>query len=229
MKIKNFFEKYTHFLWIQALVLVAALWGLALLTGASFESVDRTSVLTLNADSSEAAPSLTEDEKSDALDDLFADESGAFGNWDEFSDLPEYSEPSYRPSSRPSVSSEPQREPSSEPESSAAPPAESSAETSQPTGPMDASSIPAGPESSAPESSQPSAPAEPSSGEPSHPSDGQSSVTSGGQSPGDAVNLGSDITDDGPTPTQPDASSQTQPSSPADAASAASSPDGAQG
>ena len=226
MKIKEFLEKYTHAVWVQALVLVALLWGLALFTSASFEAVDKTASGTPDPESS-GDTGLTDEEKSDALDDLFVESSGAFGNWDEFSDMPKVSAPAS--TSRPrggyqnkqqeshEHSEEPSEEPSEEtppvqPESSVpdAPPA-SSADT--------APSEPAGPSAPPAESSTP--------GEavPGGPGDGEV-ITSGGDTPGDAVDLGSDATVDGPTPDNPDAPVPSQPESPADAASMVESPQG---
>lgn len=214
MKIKQFLEKYTHAIWLQVLVLVAALWGLALLTGTSFEAVDKTSSISLKGEESQAI-SLTDEEKSDALDELFTESSGAFGNWDEFSDLPKVSAPAAtsKPSNSGGGSNKPSNQESAEPSVEPSQPVESSEESSQPATPP-ASSL----EPSAEPSAEPSQPAE--SSEPVAPGPGEGEVvTSGGTTPGDAVDLGSDITDGGPTPANPDAPEPEQPDSPAEAAS----------
>ncbi len=207
MKMKQFLEKYTHAIWLQVLVLVAALWGLTLLTGASFESVDKTSSISLKGEESQEA-SLTEEEKSDALDDLFGESSGAFGNWEEFSDLPKVSTPTY--TSKPSNSGGNSSSSSSQTES-----AEPSVEPSEPEESSQPETPPASNIEPSVESSQPSESSEPVS--PSEP--GEGGATSGGTTPGDAVDLGSDVTDEGPTPENPNASEPTQPDSPADATS----------
>lgn len=210
MKMKQFLEKYTHAIWLQVLVLVAALWGLTLLTGASFESVDKTSSISLKGEESQEV-SLTEEEKSDALDDLFGESSGAFGNWEEFSDLPKVSAPTY--TSTPSNSggnNGGSNKPSSQEESY-----EPSVESSQPEEPSQPETPPA---SNIEPSVEPSQPAE--SSEPVSPDvPGEGGTPSGVTTPGDAVNLGSDVTEGGPTPENPNASEPTQPDTPADATS----------
>ena len=227
MKMKEFLEKYTHAVWVQALVLVAVLWGLALFTSASFESVDKTASGMPDTESSSDI-SLTDEEKSDALDDLFVESSGEFGNWDEFSDMPKVSVPAS--TSRPSGGSQnnsqqESHEPSEEP-SEETPPVQQ--ESSIPDAPP-ATSVDTGSsgEPSAPpaESSVPSTPSEPSGAVPGGPGDGGTG-TSGGETPGDAVNIGSDATVDGPTPDNPDAPEPEQPENPIDAASMVEGPQG---
>lgn len=196
MNLKKLFDRFTRVIWIQVIVLVAALWGVASLVGASFENVENSSKIRVSTAEESGMESSAPEESEDPLDDLFTDGSGAFGDWDEFSELPKTSQittPSKPASS--SESSVPESEtPSSEPETEDSSVPEEPEESTEPggsspgdaividpdadhgQGPGDVSSEPSSIPSLPAESSQPELPASSEETEPA----------AGGESPLDA-------------------------------------------
>lgn len=133
MNFHSFFERFTRQIWLQAIVLVLLLWGLFCMTGMSFERVENSSRAHIagNQESSVPADSLSSaGDGSDPLDDLFSDESGAFGDWEDFSDLPRVSSETARPPA--SSSTRPVQEPSSQPVQEPSVPSESSEDSVEP-------------------------------------------------------------------------------------------------
>ena len=208
MNFHSFFERFTREIWLQIIVLVLLLWGLFCMTGMSFERVENSSRAHVagNQESSVPADSLSSAEDgSDPLDDLFSDESGAFGDWEEFSDLPRVSSETVRP---PASSTQPVQEPSSQPVQEPSEPAESSEDSVEPPvssspsgeGPMDG---PSGAVVIDPEG--PSSPIEGPSGEssvPSAPSSGTDEPV-GPSDPASPAESSAPAESSEPTPTDP--------------------------
>ena len=138
---KNFWKKVSGAVWLQVIAVSCALFLVNIAAATSLERVD------LGTNQLAETPEQTESSDSLNLDDQSFNESGAFGDWEDFSDFYEESQiaqpdstPSREPSSEPSSESELESsEPSSEPssESSSEPsvivtPSESSEESSAP-------------------------------------------------------------------------------------------------
>lgn len=207
MNWKDLLDRYTHSLWIQAIACILLLWGGTSLIGKAFDTIENSSRTHIAAEVSQDGQQASEND-SNPLDDLFTDGSGAFGDWEEFSEMPKTSSETARPSqssSRPQSSnpvsepSEPSQAESSIPESSedSLPPesSETSGSTQGGNSPEDAVSIggdsskPTGPDPSVSETvPDPSIPTEPSSSPASEviPSTPDEAVSAGGESPVDA-------------------------------------------
>lgn len=198
---KKILNAVTRNLWLQILALIAAMCGLTLLIGASFEEVATTSkgISSTSGESSGEDPSDTAQPSNDLND--FLNNSGAFGNWEEFSDFYVESNPvPSRPSSQQTSSSAPS---SSQPEQSQTPvepPVEPPTESSVPTESSEGSSTSAPPIESSEtttEDSSESVESSSPSGEISEPPEGETvpggeSSTSGGSSPMDAPSIATD-------------------------------------
>lgn len=150
---KNFWKKVSSAVWLQVIAVSCVLFIVNVAAGTSLERVD--------GGNKQLASSSGQSESSDSLDldDQSFIESGAFGDWEDFSDFYEDSQP-VRPDS--STSSESRSESSSESSSepSTAPSSDSSSESSVEVAPSEPSSQESSTPSSEP-SSQPSS--EPSS------------------------------------------------------------------
>ena len=124
---KNFWKKVSGAVWLQVIAVSCVLFLVNIAAATSLERVD--------SGSNQLAGTSGQTESSDSLnlDDQSFNESGAFGDWENFSDFYEESQ-SVRPDSTPSrepsseSSSESASEPSSEPSS------ESSSESSSEPG-----------------------------------------------------------------------------------------------
>lgn len=128
---KKILDAVTRNIWLQVLVLIAALCGLALLAGASFKEVTATSKGLPIPSEPSSLPSSSEEPEPSSRDEWeeFLAGSGAFGDWENFSSF--YEDPNPNPSTDPPQPS------SSSPEESSASSSEAPSEGSSapPSGP----------------------------------------------------------------------------------------------
>ena len=135
---KKILNAVTRNLWLQILALIAVMCGLTLLIGASFEEVTTTSkgISSTSGGSSGEDPSDTAEPSNDLND--FLNNSGAFGNWEEFSDFyvesnPVPSKPSSQQTSSAPSSSHTEESQQVQSQTSVEPPIEPPTESSTPT------------------------------------------------------------------------------------------------
>ncbi len=152
---KNFWKKVSGAVWLQVIAVSCVLFIVNIAAAASLERVDS------GSRQFAGAPGQTESSDSLDLDEQSFNESGAFGDWEDFSDFYEDSQ-SARPDS--SSSSESRSESSSESSSepSSVPSSESSSEPSVVVTPSESSSQESSVSSSEP-SSEPSSESTPAS------------------------------------------------------------------